>query len=191
MGPNTTAFIPQQVFHEYMNKGPEVCEFLQYFSPSGPEEEYRAWQQANEEPAQAEPQKQVATTPQEIIRGARSSIPGSPDTHIDSDVKEGTSSASESNPSGKASSGSLPALKLRSESSDQDTTSPQAHKPVVKLTPPTPATHSVDSLRVGQALSTISAHPSATATDTHTTNKPAAKKATKKTSTSAKNGKAH
>ncbi|MBI3037684.1 cupin domain-containing protein [bacterium] len=44
MGANTTAFIPPQTFHEYLNDSGDVCEFLQIYSPSGPEEEYRNWE---------------------------------------------------------------------------------------------------------------------------------------------------
>ena len=44
MGPDTTAYIPPQTFHEYRNDSSDVCQFLQFFSPSGPEEEYRNWE---------------------------------------------------------------------------------------------------------------------------------------------------
>ncbi len=79
MGPDTTAYIPPQTFHEYRNDGPEVCQFLQFFSPSGPEEEYRNWERPGDKAA-AKPGDKSAEPPQEknIVRGPLPPIPGSP-----------------------------------------------------------------------------------------------------------------
>lgn len=48
LGPNATAYIPPKTFCEYLNDSTDVVKFLQYFSPPGPEEEYRNWEVPNE-----------------------------------------------------------------------------------------------------------------------------------------------
>ncbi|MBF0498525.1 MAG: cupin domain-containing protein [Candidatus Riflebacteria bacterium] len=81
LGPDTTAYIPPQTFHEYLNDpaAGEVCQFLQFYSPSGPEEEYRTWERPGDE-ASKTAKIAVATSPQEIKRGPLAAIPGSPQT---------------------------------------------------------------------------------------------------------------
>lgn len=189
MGPNTTAFIPQQTFHEYMNKSAEPCEFLQYFSPSGPEEEYRAWQKANEEPAVAEPQAKVATVPQHIVREARSAIPGSPDTRVDRDIREADDSSPAAAPGGTQAD-KLPDLKLRSDSPSQSPGAAPTPKTAVTLTPPTPSTHAVDTQKIGQALSAISTTPEGTASETAAAKKTGSQKNAKKSGKNATSSKA-
>ncbi|MFZ2956776.1 MAG: cupin domain-containing protein [Candidatus Ozemobacteraceae bacterium] len=84
MSPDTTAYIPPQTFHEYLNDpaSGEVCQFLQFYSPSGPEEEYRNWERPGEE-ATKTAKIAVATGPQEIKRGPLPAIPGSPHAFLD------------------------------------------------------------------------------------------------------------
>ncbi|OQA04821.1 MAG: Cupin domain protein [bacterium ADurb.Bin374] len=78
MGPNSVAYIPPQTFHEYLNDSGDVVEFLQYYSPSGPEEEYRNWERPD---APKKPVKAAATgpaTPTAIVRPPLPPVPGSP-----------------------------------------------------------------------------------------------------------------
>lgn len=79
MGPDATAYIPPQTFHEYLNNGQDVCQFLQYYSPSGPEEEYRNWEiPGAEKNAVSVPQKATGT---QIIQGpVQVVVPGTPQT---------------------------------------------------------------------------------------------------------------
>lgn len=77
MGPDTAAYIPPQTFHEYLNGGTDVCQVLQFYSPSGPEEEYRNW----EKPGDKAKEAAVASATKEeknIVRGPLPPIPGSP-----------------------------------------------------------------------------------------------------------------
>lgn len=79
MGPDTTAYIPPQTFHEYLNDSGDVCQFLQFFSPSGPEEEYRNW----EIPGKPEKPATTATPPiateSQVIRIPTAPlVPGTP-----------------------------------------------------------------------------------------------------------------
>lgn len=98
LGPNATAFIPPKTFHELMNDSLDVVKFLQYYSPSGAEEEYRNWENpktvaAKEAAAKAEAaaeaerkrQEEIAKGPQEIEGPAPLTVPGSP-----TNVKLGT-----------------------------------------------------------------------------------------------------
>lgn len=91
LGPNATAFIPPKTFHELMNDSLDVVKFLQYYSPSGAEEEYRNWENpktvaAKEAAAKAEAaaeaekkrQEEIAKGPQEIEGPAPLTVPGSP-----------------------------------------------------------------------------------------------------------------
>ena len=82
LGPNSSAHIPPKTFHEYLNDSTDVVKFLQYYSPSGPEEEYRAW----EKPGQAKP-KETTKTPEEkeatnIVTPPLPPVPGSPEPVI-------------------------------------------------------------------------------------------------------------
>jgi hypothetical protein len=85
MGPDTTAYIPPQTFHEYRNDSSDVCQFLQFFSPSGPEEEYRNWETPNKIVAQSStpPAAPLATGPIIIQVPTAPIIPGSPVPTID------------------------------------------------------------------------------------------------------------
>ncbi len=80
LGPNSTAYIPAKSFHEYLNDSTDVVKFLQYYSPSGPEEEYRNWTKPSDEAAAAAktaaPDKKAEST--HVITPALPVIPGSP-----------------------------------------------------------------------------------------------------------------
>lgn len=80
LGPNSTAYIPAKSFHEYLNDSTDVVKFLQYYSPSGPEEEYRNWVKPSADAEAAA--KTVAATKKEeskhVITPALPVIPGSP-----------------------------------------------------------------------------------------------------------------
>jgi len=79
MGPDTAAYIPPQTFHEYLNSGTDVCQVLQFYSPSGPEEEYRNWEKPGEK--QAASATAATSKKQEeknVVRGPLPPIPGSP-----------------------------------------------------------------------------------------------------------------
>lgn len=80
MGPDTAAYIPPQTFHEYLNEGSDVCQFLQYFSPGGPEEEYRNWVRPEDAAAKAAKaaSETAAVKEKNIVRGPLPPIPGSP-----------------------------------------------------------------------------------------------------------------
>lgn len=88
MGPNSTAFIPAKAFHEYLNDSTDVVKFLQYYSPAGPEEEYRNWTKASE--AAAAREKQEAEAVEEVqkpkttrvVTPANPAVRGSPTTVI-------------------------------------------------------------------------------------------------------------
>lgn len=84
LGPNSTAYIPAKSFHEYLNDSTDVVKFLQYYSPSGPEEEYRNWSKPSESAASASaslaPAKPAAT--EHIIAPTMPPVPGSPGTKL-------------------------------------------------------------------------------------------------------------
>ncbi|MDD3145802.1 MAG: cupin domain-containing protein [Candidatus Riflebacteria bacterium] len=79
LGPNSTAYIPAKSFHEYLNDSTDVVKFLQYYSPSGPEEEYRNWAKPSAEAetaAKVAPEKKPEST--HVVTPALPVIPGSP-----------------------------------------------------------------------------------------------------------------
>ncbi len=93
LGKDTTAFVPPKTFHELMNDSADVVKFLQYYSPSGAEEEYRNWENPKtaEAKAQAEEIKkqmeQKNKGPEEVNGPAPLTVPGSPTTVKLGDVK--------------------------------------------------------------------------------------------------------
>ncbi|MBF0546848.1 MAG: cupin domain-containing protein [Candidatus Riflebacteria bacterium] len=81
LGPDCTAYIPPKEFHEFLNDSMDVCQFLQFYSPSGPEEEYRNWEKPTTENAtKTASVTLVATQPKEIVQPKMGPIPGSPRT---------------------------------------------------------------------------------------------------------------
>ncbi len=82
LGPNSTAFIPAKSFHEYLNDSTDVVKFLQYYSPSGPEEEYRNWTKpaddaaaaAKAAPAKKEESRHVVTPPLPAVPGSPTGV---------------------------------------------------------------------------------------------------------------------
>ncbi len=90
---DSTAFVPPKTFHELMNDSADVVKFLQYYSPSGAEEEYRNWENPKtaEAKAQAEEiEKQIEQKnkgPEEIQGPAPLTVPGSPTSVKLGDVK--------------------------------------------------------------------------------------------------------
>jgi quercetin dioxygenase-like cupin family protein len=84
LGKDSTAFIPPKTFHEITNDSADVVKFLQYYSPSGAEEEYRNWENPKtiESKAQAEEiEKKLEEKnrgPEEIQGPAPLVVPGSP-----------------------------------------------------------------------------------------------------------------
>ena len=93
LGKDTTAFVPPKTFHELMNDSADVVKFLQYYSPSGAEEEYRNWENPKtaEAKAQAEEiEKQIEQKnkgPEEVNGPAPLTVPGSPTSVKLGDVK--------------------------------------------------------------------------------------------------------
>ncbi|MBF0408854.1 MAG: cupin domain-containing protein [Candidatus Riflebacteria bacterium] len=82
IGPDTTAYIPPKTFHEYMNDSTDVCQFLQFYSPSGPEEEYRSWELPGAAKTASDTVSEVASQPKEIVQPKRGPVPGSPKTFL-------------------------------------------------------------------------------------------------------------
>lgn len=83
IGPDTVAYIPPQTFHEYKNETTDVCQFLQYFSPSGPEEEYRLWERVGDTKINSNPSptsNNRNNKSKEKITKSLPIIPGSPIT---------------------------------------------------------------------------------------------------------------
>lgn len=84
LGKDSTAFVPPKTFHELMNDSLDVVKFLQYYSPSGAEEEYRNWENPKTAEAEArakEIEKQTELKnkgPEEIKGPAPLAVPGSP-----------------------------------------------------------------------------------------------------------------
>ncbi|MBP7633952.1 cupin domain-containing protein [Candidatus Ozemobacteraceae bacterium] len=78
MGPNSVAYIPPQTFHEYLNDSGDVVEFLQYYSPSGPEEEYRNWERPDAPKKAVQTAAAEPATPTAIVRPPLPPVPGSP-----------------------------------------------------------------------------------------------------------------
>jgi quercetin dioxygenase-like cupin family protein len=96
LGPNSTAHIPAKSFHEYLNDSTDVVKFLQYYSPSGPEEEYRNWEKpaaTSAAPAPSESAKEPAAkkdeAPAHVIAPTLPPVPGSPQPVLGT-VSEGT-----------------------------------------------------------------------------------------------------
>ncbi len=107
MGPNSTAWIPPKAFHEYLNDSTDVVKFLQYFAPSGPEEEYRNWDKPSEEAAKVQPQEQQKKEENtNIVTPPLPAIPGSPLPKLGT-VKEVEEKTADAN--------SLPDLKFKTE----------------------------------------------------------------------------
>ncbi|GAB4274023.1 MAG: hypothetical protein Kow0029_14090 [Candidatus Rifleibacteriota bacterium] len=77
MGPNSAARIPPKTFHEYLNDSTDVVKFIQYFSPSGPEEEYRNWDKPAPEKTVKEAPKKIEE-PTNIVTPPLGIVPGSP-----------------------------------------------------------------------------------------------------------------
>ena len=89
--PNSSVFIPAGVYHEFLNDSADVVQFIQFFSPAAPEEEYRKWERpepvvvdnnqkkskVNDEPEEQEPQEV-----EQIVTPAMPTVPGSPKTRI-------------------------------------------------------------------------------------------------------------
>ncbi len=102
MGPNSTAYIPAKSFHEYLNDSTDVVKFLQYYSPSGPEEEYRNWEKpgaATAAPIQPGTAKTEASAPKNegpshVIAPALPPVPGSPQPVLGT-VSEGTAKSAD------------------------------------------------------------------------------------------------
>ncbi len=86
MGPDSCAYIPPQTFHEYANTSSDVCQWLQIYSPAGPEEEYRNWD-TPDTPKTVVTAAPVATGTQHIVAPPRQPLPGSPIPQLDT-VKE-------------------------------------------------------------------------------------------------------
>lgn len=79
LGPNSTAFIPAKSFHEYLNDSTDVVKFLQYYSPSGPEEEYRNWTKpATDEAAAAKTAPEKKEEAKHVVSQPLPTVPGSP-----------------------------------------------------------------------------------------------------------------
>ena len=91
LGKDSAVYIPPKTFHELMNDSADVVKFLQYYSPSGAEEEYRNWENPQtlaakeaEEKAKAEAeeerkrQEELAKGPKIIEGPAPLPVPGSP-----------------------------------------------------------------------------------------------------------------
>ena len=79
LGPNSTAFIPAKSFHEYLNDSTDVVKFLQYYSPSGPEEEYRNWTKpAADEAAAVKAAPEKKEEAKHVVAQPLPTVPGSP-----------------------------------------------------------------------------------------------------------------
>ena len=107
LGKDSTAFVPPKAFHELMNDSLDVVKFLQYYSPSGAEEEYRNWENPKtaETKAQAqaiEKQNELKNKgPQEIQGPAPLAVPGSPTNVKLGDVKIDPDNSGKENTSNK------------------------------------------------------------------------------------------
>lgn len=81
---DSTAFVPPKTFHELMNDSADVVKFLQYYSPSGAEEEYRNWENPKTAEAKAKAEEIAKETelknkgPEEVQGPAPLTVPGSP-----------------------------------------------------------------------------------------------------------------
>jgi quercetin dioxygenase-like cupin family protein len=89
MGPNSTAWIPPKTFHEYLNDSTDVVKFIQYFAPSGPEEEYRNWDKPTTEKPVTEAPKKVEET--NVVSPPLPAVPGSPKPRLGNvEIKDGS-----------------------------------------------------------------------------------------------------
>ena len=82
--PNSSVFIPAGSFHEYLNDSSDVVQFIQFYSPAAPEEEYRKWEnpvEAEEREAK-EKEKAKEAEVETIITPEMPTVPGSPRTRI-------------------------------------------------------------------------------------------------------------
>ncbi|MEW6709526.1 MAG: cupin domain-containing protein [Candidatus Riflebacteria bacterium] len=93
MGANSTAWIPPKAFHEYLNDSTDVVKFIQYFAPSGPEEEYRNWTKPSAEPLSAASPTAANASPTNIVSPPLPPIPGSPKPKLGSVVEKPADSA--------------------------------------------------------------------------------------------------
>lgn len=91
MGPGTVAFIPPQTFHEYLNDSTDIVQFIQYFSPAGPEKEYRNWEKVGRTPVVTAIEKEEPKRdelPMHIIAPPQQVVPGSPLPRVDDRIIE-------------------------------------------------------------------------------------------------------
>ncbi len=82
LGPNSTAYIPAKSFHEYLNDSTDVVKFLQHYSPSGPEEEYRNWSKPQDTVSSTSADLGKKKEPEHIVAPAMPPVPGSPMTRL-------------------------------------------------------------------------------------------------------------
>lgn len=82
LGPNSTAYIPAKIFHEYLNDSTDVVKFLQHYSPSGPEEEYRNWSKPQDSASTGPVEPTQKTEPEQIVSPTMPPVPGSPITRL-------------------------------------------------------------------------------------------------------------
>ena len=103
LGPNSTAYIPAKSFHEYLNDSTDVVKFLQYYSPSGPEEEYRNWEKPAASAAVVKPasdkkgEPAKPELPAHVIAPALPPVPGSPKPVIGTISEKTTGDAKSAN----------------------------------------------------------------------------------------------
>ncbi len=76
-GPDTAIYIPNKTVHEYMNDSADIVQFLQIYSPTGPEEEYRSWNPANVKISTNTPKNDKAED-KNVILQPMPIVPGSP-----------------------------------------------------------------------------------------------------------------
>jgi mannose-6-phosphate isomerase-like protein (cupin superfamily) len=95
LGPNSTAYIPAKSFHEYLNDSTDVVKFLQHYSPSGPEEEYRNWSKPQDSAVSASSEQAPgkAAGPEHIVAPSLPPVPGSPKLKLGEITESSVSSA--------------------------------------------------------------------------------------------------
>ncbi|MGM0598743.1 MAG: cupin domain-containing protein [Candidatus Rifleibacteriota bacterium] len=115
MGPGSTAWIPPKAFHEYLNDSADIVKFLQYFSPAGPEEEYRNWVKPEDDKKEKVEKKTDQSSeedePANMVSPPLPEVPGTPEPRlggVKDTSKPGTSADN------------LPELKFKSEQADND-----------------------------------------------------------------------
>lgn len=79
---NSSVFIPSGSYHEYLNDSTDVVQFIQFYSPAAPEEEYRKWENPAESEAKKEAEKNKEPEVETIVTPAMPTVPGSPRTRI-------------------------------------------------------------------------------------------------------------